>query len=424
LDFLATASRRKILFGMLYLSEGAPIGFIWLGLPTRLRAIDVPIDRIAWLLALLIFPWTLKFLWAPAVDLLRGPRWGFKQWILASQFLMAVTLIPLAWLDLKTEFATVSVWLLMHAFSAATQDIAIDALCVQQSEPLERGSLNGWMQCGVLVGRAVMGGGSLVLQQWVGFSAVVFILIGLVLVSALLLGFSKETRLPTEQGRDASDQTRPKTHLAARCGMLAKELYGSLRSRPVWSGFLFALTAPAAFKSLDALVGPFLVDRGYTQYQVGQFTATAMIGGMIFGSLLAGRLANRFPGRRFTVIALVVNLVAIAALAVGDWWWQESAGLHLFWLLAVVSVSIGWFTVAMYQWLMNLTSPGVAATQFTAFMAATNACESWSVTLLGSLQVRYGYAAALLVLCGLSALAGLAVISLAGRSTATSATTG
>ena len=95
MNFLGTPNRRKLLFGVLYLSEGAPIGFIWLGLPTRLRAIDVPVDQITWLMAALILPWTLKFLWAPLVDLLRGPRWGFKHWILSSQFLMAATLLPL-----------------------------------------------------------------------------------------------------------------------------------------------------------------------------------------------------------------------------------------------------------------------------------------------------------------------------------------
>ena len=65
-------------------------------------------------------------------------------------------------------------------------------LCVNQSSPEERGSLNGWMQCGVLMGRAAMGGGALVLEGWIGFPAVVGILMGLILVSAALLLFAEE----------------------------------------------------------------------------------------------------------------------------------------------------------------------------------------------------------------------------------------
>ncbi len=402
MDFLATPGRRKVLFGLLYFSEGAPIGFIWLGMPTRLRAAEVPLDKIAWLMAALILPWTFKFLWAPLIDLLRKPGWGFKQWIMTSQGLMAAALLPLLWLDIPTQFSAVAVWLLLHAFAAATQDISIDALCIQESAPSERGALNGWMQCGVLVGRAVMGGGSLVLEHWIGFPAVVLVLVGLVLFSAVLLVFARETPwasvdLASEQGGQSS--------FGRRLGSMLRDLLDAARTGGVWLGLLCALLAPAAFKSLEAVIGPFLIDRGYSEFQVGQFTSTAMIAAMIAGSLIAGRLASRVSASRFVVQTLALNLLAIASLAVADLLMGEVAGWHLFAILTLVSVSIGLFTVALYQWLMNLTSRALAATQFTAFMAATNACEAWSTALLGSLQVQFGYSLALFALCAVSGLA-------------------
>ncbi len=402
MDFLATVGRRKLLFGLLYLSEGAPIGFIWLGMPTRLRAADVPLDKIAWLMALLILPWTFKFLWAPLVDLLRGPSWGFKQWIMISQCCMAAALLPLIWLDVRNQFTIVAVWLLLHAFAAATQDISIDALCIQQSDPSERGALNGWMQCGVLVGRAAMGGGSLVLEHWIGFPAVVMVLIGLVLFSVLLLAFARETSWsvlhpPTAQVSQVT--------FAHRFVAMFGELLVAVRAGGIWLGLICALLAPAAFKSLEAVLGPFLIDRGYNELQIGQFTSTAMILGMIAGSLLAGGLANRVSATRFVVYAVIFNLLAIGYLAMGDLLMGQVAGRYLFAILTVVSITIGCFTVALYQWLMNLTSRSLAATQFTAFMAATNACEAWSTALFGNLQPLLGYPLSMFVLCGISALA-------------------
>lgn len=412
IDYLATATRRKILFGLLYLSEGAPIGFIWLGIPTRLRAADLPVDKITWLMALLILPWTLKFLWAPLVDLLRGSGWGFKQWILASQTCMALTLLPLVWLDFNTQFTIVSGWLLLHAICAATQDVSIDALCVQQSQPIERAALNGWMQCGVLVGRAAMGGGSLVLEHWIGFPAVVLVLIAIVMSSSILLLFAKERHLesaamPQNPVPEANRET-----ILHRCRSMVTELYAAVRTRTVWIGFLFALIAPAAFKSLEAVVGPFLIDRGYTELQIGQFTSTAMILGMIAGSLLAGRIAGLFQGSRFVAIALVLNVTTIGLLGAADALLNSRPGSHLFILLTFVSVAIGWFTVALYQWLMNLTSPRLAATQFTAFMAATNACEAWSTASFGSIQSARGYPFAILVMCAISLSALLLLIAM------------
>ncbi|MEX0937169.1 MAG: hypothetical protein WDZ59_04860 [Pirellulales bacterium] len=67
MDFLATPLRRRILFTPLYVSVGAPIGFLWLAIRTWLRAAGRPIDQIAWLSAILVIPWTFRFLWAPLV---------------------------------------------------------------------------------------------------------------------------------------------------------------------------------------------------------------------------------------------------------------------------------------------------------------------------------------------------------------------
>jgi hypothetical protein len=79
---------RRLLFFSLYLSEGAPIGYLWLALPTRLRAAGVPVEQITALTSLLVLPWTFKFLVAPLVDGLRSPRWGRRHFVIASQHLM------------------------------------------------------------------------------------------------------------------------------------------------------------------------------------------------------------------------------------------------------------------------------------------------------------------------------------------------
>ena len=72
---------------------------------------------------------------------------------------MGLTLTPLIWLDPVDQFQTMTLILLAHALSAATQDVAIDALCISATSPEERGQYNGWMQAGMLLGRSMMGGG-------------------------------------------------------------------------------------------------------------------------------------------------------------------------------------------------------------------------------------------------------------------------
>ncbi len=164
---------RIAVFTLLYLSEGAPIGFIWWALPTMLRTAGVAVPKITALTAMLVLPWVFKFLWAPLVDAMRTPRWGFRAWIISAQLAMGATLLPLIWLDPTGHFQLWGVLLLLHAFSAATQDVAIDAMAINLVPEHQRGTLNGCMQAGMLVGRSLFGGGALLVAAAGGIAWVI-----------------------------------------------------------------------------------------------------------------------------------------------------------------------------------------------------------------------------------------------------------
>jgi PAT family beta-lactamase induction signal transducer AmpG len=53
---------------------------------------------------------------------------------------------------------------------------------------------------------------------------------------------------------------------------------------------------------------------------------------------------------------------------------------------------------------MDLTDPKLGGTQFSAYMAATNGCESWSGWAGGQIVSRAGYAASFIVMSGVSLL--------------------
>lgn len=391
MDFLATPTRRKFLFASLYLSEGAPIGFIWLALPTRLRAGQVPIDEITWLTAVLVLPWTFKFAWAPLVDVLRSQSWTLRHWIVLAQSIMGLALLPLVWLDLKDDFQIIAGLLLTHAFAAATQDVAIDALCISITDVTERGTYNGWMQAGMLLGRALMGGGALVMAQYIGPAAIVVLLILLTTFSMLLL---LSANIPAErQNEDESDGKIVRVLAAARTAVL---------QRNTWIGLLFAFTGGAAFKSLEVIYGPFLVDRGFSQEEIGWFSAGPMIFLMIAGSLVGGRLADRIGYQRFVAGASCFIVLVIACLAASDFIFAEQRGGHLLVFLAAAAFGIGLFTASSYALFMSITAPRIAATQFSAFMGATNGCESWSSYAIGLIIASHGYAIGILAMSAAS----------------------
>lgn len=397
--------RRKLLFASLYLSEGAPIGFLWLALPTQLRAAGVAIESITALTAALVLPWTLKFFWAPLIDLLQGRRWGLRHWIVTAQTVMGLTLLPLLILDPVRDFRALFGFLIGHAVAAATQDVAIDALCISTTPAEERGEINGWMQTGMLLGRSMLGGGALILAPWLGWSAVVGVLIAVTMFSAVLVLRMETSEQPTVDA-DKIDPAEVKRDETAQTPSTFSAVITALREVNTWVGLAFALTGGACFKALEVLYGPLLIDRGFTKTEVGSFAALPMISLMIAGSILGGRMSDRFGRKSLVAGVLVLICVAVSGLAVLD----RLADLHrspmLLGCLGVAAFGIGVFTAASYAMFMDLTHPVVAATQFSAFMGMTNGCEAWSTWWAGRIigSVDCGYSEALLILCGISLL--------------------
>lgn len=370
---LATARGRRLLFAALYFGEGAPIGFLWWTLPVLLRREGVEVERIGALSALLVLPWSLKFLWAPLVDLARSPRFSLRGWIACSQAAMAATLLPVAFVPLEASGALLPL-LLAHATAAATQDVAIDALAIRHGGAGERGSLNGWMQAGMLLGRGIFGGAVLLLHERGGTRAIVLALCA-VLGSSMAL--HALYRAPFEGRRSGA------------LAEFASALRRAAARRSTWLVLAFAATSGAAFEVVGSLAGSFLVDEGHGDDAIALFFGLVTVVCLASGALAGGRLADRFGHPRVVACAgaLLVACAGTLALA-GDAAWLAWGALGATYLAA------GGFTASTYALFMAVTDPRLAATQFSATMGATNLCEAWSARVGGLVAGRAGYASA------------------------------
>ena len=83
-------------------------------------------------------------------------------------------------------------------------------------------------------------------------------------------------------------------------------------------------------------------------------------------------------------------------------------------LLTIMYFFVGAFTTVSYALFMDLTDPRLGATQFSAFMAATNGCESWAAWSGGRIVASHGYPAAFLIM-SLVSLASLPLLPLMRR---------
>lgn len=360
-----------------------------------MRAAGVDVASIAALAGLLALPWALKFFWAPAVDILRTPRWTLRSWIASAQVLMGLSLLPLLFLDLRADLRLVVAVCLVHAFAAATQDVAVDALAMRCIPAGERGALTAWMQGGMLLGRSLFGGGALLLGGLFGDGAVVLLMISAIWSSLLLLLMAGgEASVP-----DGPQGGGVRTFVAA-----FRSAFGHRRT---WQGLGFALVSGAGFEAAGAVAGPFMLDRGLSQATVGWFLSLPVVAAMLAGAAAGGSLSDRIGRRPAAAACLAMTSAAVLALAAAD---AAGAGPRaLLGLFFALYAAIGLFTAASYALFMDLTDPHLGATQFSAYMGATNACESWSAVLGGRLIASAGYPAAFAVMA-LLALAALPLL--------------
>jgi PAT family beta-lactamase induction signal transducer AmpG len=161
--------------GILYFAEGFPLGVFYDVFPVQFRQQGVELWKIGFM-SLLGLSWTLKFLWAPAVDHYRHHR----RWIFYTEALMGLVLI------LFSFYATFGAWVWfgigVFTLLSATNDIAIDGYTIEMLNKREMGLANG-LRIGFYRVGMLAAGFILILSDYIGWH-------GTYICGALLLALS------------------------------------------------------------------------------------------------------------------------------------------------------------------------------------------------------------------------------------------
>ncbi len=207
--------RRKLFWvALLYFSEGLPLGVFYDIFPVYFRQQGVNLADIG-LLSLLGLAWTVKFLWAPAVDWARHHRW----WIAAANAGMACVMW---WFGANAAAGmglTIGpwVWVAIGMFTvlSATNDIATDGYTIELLDRQEYGLANGFRIGFYRVGM-IFAGVLLMVSGWLGWSVAYFLggaMFGLNAACALLAPMEKVV-------------------ISDRSSVAAE--FGLLRDQPLW----------------------------------------------------------------------------------------------------------------------------------------------------------------------------------------------
>jgi PAT family beta-lactamase induction signal transducer AmpG len=427
-NLLATRRGRLAAFFLLYLTEGIPAGFTNTAVATQMRRQGLSPAVIGAFVGALYLPWAVKWAFGPFVDVLSSDRWGRRRgWILFTQAMMVLTILAAMPVSFTTRLWLFTAIVFVHNIFSATQDVAIDALAVGVLRDDERGLANGLMFGGQSIGNAMGGSGVLLLTPLIGFKATFVFVAGLIALVTLLVPYPM--REPLTVGRPAWIGSKLRAIASEIRGFARDSARAFLGSRPAIAGLALALLPMGGYALSLSLQSNLAVELGLDDRRIGYLGLQSSFLGAFF-CIFGGWLSDRY-GRRPTLALFIAGttLPTIAmAIAMRYYHWIMPISplapnrpipphelVALFWALTLVYAV---FNGLMYgvgtAIFMDITTPAVAATQFTGYMALSNLCFSYSAAWQGFTLERWGYPATLTI-DGLIGLVSIGVLPFMGR---------
>ena len=420
MNLLAHKWGRLGAFFLLYVTEGLPLGFAATAIATYMRREGVGVDEIGLFIGALYAPWGFKWVMGPVVDLVRLGRIGHRRgWILLAQALMVVGLLLSVGVDYSAELKLFTAVMVGVNAVCALQDVAIDSLAVNTLQDEERGLGNGLMFAGAYIGQALGGAGMLYLAGRTGsltpaFYAVAAMVAAVWLVTALFMREPEGPEIPEDQRGAAAVAGQVRSYAVTA----ARAMVGSVRAV---AAAVFAFLPASAMALGLALAAALAVEMGLSDDEIATLSLAGAVLGAL-GSVSGGWISDRTGRRRTLAVYVLLSLLPTAYLA----WRMQQAGwifpldpdggevpsqalVTVFWVVSLVYAFVAGLSYGTRMAIfMSVCNPEVAATQFTAYMAASNLAISYTAAWQGIAVERWGYPLTLALDC----VAGVACLAL------------
>lgn len=381
----ALFSKKMLICVFTGFSSGLPLYLLLNLLPAWLRSEGVDLKTIGFF-ALIQFPYTWKFLWAPLLDRFALPRLGRRRgWMLATQIGLLLVIGSLGGVSPRDGIGPV-LWLAaILALLSATQDIALDAYRRELLGEAELGLGNAVHVNAYRVAGLVPGSLSLILADRLPWAEVFWITAAFMLPGMLMALCIREPAVAGGAPRTLREAVSdPFREFIGRAGV---------------RGALLTLAFIFLYKLGDslctALATPFYLDMGFSKTDIGLIAKNAGLWPAVIGGLAGGLWMVKIGINRALWLFGAVQVVSIAGFAWLAWLGPQgeidaAARLALALVIGLEALGVGLGTAAFVAFIARSTHPAYTATQFALFtsLAAVprtlvNASAGWLVDGLG-----------------------------------------
>lgn len=361
-----------------YFAMGLPFVILNMVCVLMFKGLGIADSQIALWTSIIMFPWTLKFLWSPLLELVSSKRLI----VVATQIICGAGLACVALaLHLPSFFAICIGLLAVVAFSGATHDIALDGLYMAELSEQDQAKYIGWQGAfyniaklvatgllvylaGVLIDAKEAAGatsGEAALHAWtiiMAAAACLLVLLGIYHRFSLPAGLKVENAERKSAGEELKaviGDFFTKKHIWLYIAFIILYRFGE--------GFVMKIVP--LFLKADVAAGGL----GLSEQQIGLYYGTFGAGAFVLGSLLAGYYISHF-GLRKTLFSLVC--IFNLPFLVYAWfaWAQPSSALLIGSGIVLEYFGYGFGFVGLTLFMMQQVAPGKHQMAHYAFASA------------------------------------------------------
>ena len=375
----AVLNRRMLICVFTGFTSGLPLYVLFQLIPAWLRVEGVGLAEIGFF-ALVQFPYTWKFLWAPVMDRITLPFLGHRRgWMLVTQIALLISIGAMGYFKPDLSLWTVAYLSIAVAFFSASQDIVLDAYRRELLPDFELGIGNSIHVQAYRFSGLVPGALGLILADHFDWH-IVFVIVALfMLVGIVMTLVIKEAIV---------DPTPPRTMRDAVIQPF-REFIGRAGLRPALLVLAFLFLYKLGDNMATALQTPFFIDVGFTLTQIGAIAKTAGLIAAIVGGLVGGLIMVKMSINRALWLFGVVQIVSILGFAL-----LSEMGKNP-WMLGIAVafeyLGVGLGSAALVAFMARTTNPAFAATQLALFTALASVPRVFANATTGVIVEQIGW---------------------------------
>ncbi|MGV2288538.1 AmpG family muropeptide MFS transporter [Trinickia sp. YCB016] len=397
----AFLNRHMLICVFLGFTSGLPLFTLVYLVQAWLRSEGVNLKEIG-LFALIQFPYTWKFIWAPLMDryVPRLPGWrpGRRRgWMLVTQLLVAGAIASLGFVSPRTDIWTVAALTALVALFGASQDIVIDAYRRELLRDTEQGLGNAVHVNAYKIAALIPGSLSLILSDHMPWDVVFAVTAAFMLPGMVMTLLVREPEIhgaPPKNLREAI--ALPFSEFIARDGW---------RTALVILGFIFLYKLGDTMAT--TLSTSFFLDIGFDKTQIGVIAKTTAFWASIAGGIIGGAWLVKIGIARGLWIFGILQIVSTLGFAWLAKIGPSAAALAL--IYGFETFATGLTMAAFVAYIASTTDPRYTATQFALFTSLASVPRTLASASSGFVVAKIGWFDYFLV-CAVLALPGMLLL--------------